>query len=73
MAQGCPANVARFKVVSSFKVSLLGAVTLTRILLLPGSLSPEGLLAVLVAGLLTAAGFWRGWLYLQALRSLGGV
>jgi hypothetical protein len=66
-------SLLRFKTATSFGISLLGIITLLRLFSIAGPISLQLLPAVLVAGLLTAAGFWRGWLYLQALRSLGEV
>jgi hypothetical protein len=62
-----------FKTATSFGISLLGIITLLRLFAIGGPISLQLLPAVLVAGLLTTAGFWRGCLYLRALRSRGGV
>jgi uncharacterized membrane protein (DUF2068 family) len=59
---------ARFKVASSFIIAALGVIALAR-LALEVPLSGQTIAAYGVAAAIAAAGFWRGLIYLRAVRA----
>lgn len=61
-------NVLRFKVATSFAISVLGTVMFARIAT-SESLSLETLVPLATSLLFVIAGGWRGYLYVQALKS----
>lgn len=66
-----PLNRLRFKIVTSFAIAALGAITFARLAsVVPFSLSLPTLMPFMLAGIFVIAGIWRGFIYLHAVRSL---
>ena len=63
-----PVNRLRYKVFTSFAIAALAAIGIARLASQSGA-STQALFVYAILGVLAVAGFWRGVIYLRAVRT----